>query len=43
MKPRGLGKDRDKLPNSALEWALLPIADAAEALAARCEELKLNC
>jgi hypothetical protein len=38
MKPRGLGKDRDKILNSALESALLPIA---EALAARREEPKL--
>jgi AcrR family transcriptional regulator len=41
MKPRGLGKERDEILNSALESALLPIANAAEALGARREEAKL--
>src|SRR5215472_2428840 len=41
MKPRGLGKERDDILNSALESALLPIANAAEALGARREDAKL--
>ena len=31
MKPHGLGKERDEVLNAALEAALQPIADAAEA------------
>ena len=34
MKPAGLGRERDELLNAALEAALRPIADAAEALGA---------
>jgi AcrR family transcriptional regulator len=41
MKPHGLGRDRDKVLNAALELALSPIADAALALGARGEEAKL--
>jgi AcrR family transcriptional regulator len=41
MKPHGLGKERDKVLNAALELALQPIADAAEALGAQREEAKL--
>jgi AcrR family transcriptional regulator len=41
MKPHGLGKERDEILNAALEAALRPIADAAEALGARREEAKL--
>ena len=41
MKPRGLGKDRDEMLNAALEAALRPIAEAAEALGARREEARL--
>src|SRR6267154_122764 len=40
MKPRGLGKERDEVLNSALELALHPIASAAEALGARHEEAR---
>src|SRR6195256_2217028 len=32
MKPKGLGKERDEVLNSALELALHPIADAAQAI-----------
>jgi AcrR family transcriptional regulator len=41
MKPHGLGKVRDEILNAALESALHPIADAAEALGARREQAKL--
>jgi AcrR family transcriptional regulator len=41
MKPHGLGKERDEILNAALESALHPIADAAQALGARSEEAKL--
>jgi AcrR family transcriptional regulator len=40
MKPQGLGKERDQALNAALEEALQPIADAAEALGMRREEAK---
>ena len=40
MKPRGLGKERNDLLNAALEAALQPIADAAEALGALREEAR---
>jgi AcrR family transcriptional regulator len=40
MKPHGLGKERDQALNAALEEALAPIADAAEALGARREAAK---
>jgi AcrR family transcriptional regulator len=41
MKPRGLGKEHDKVLNAALELALHPIADAAQALGAQPDEAKL--
>ncbi len=41
MKPAGLGRERDEILNAALESALNPIADAAEALGARREDAKL--
>src|ERR1700758_1239560 len=41
MKPHGLGKERDDALNAALESALRPLADAAEALGARRDEAKL--
>ena len=41
MKPRGLGKERDEMLNAALGAALLPIAEAAQALGARREEARL--
>jgi AcrR family transcriptional regulator len=41
MKPHGLGRERDEMLNAALEAALHPIADAAEALGARRDEAKL--
>ena len=41
MKPHGLGKPRDDVLNTALEQALRPIADAAEALGARRENARL--
>lgn len=41
MKPHGLGKERDEILNAALEAALRPIADAAQALGARRAEAKL--
>jgi AcrR family transcriptional regulator len=41
MKPHGLGKERDEVLNSALESALHPIAEAAQALGMRSEEAKL--
>jgi len=40
MKPQGLGKERDDMLNAALESALQPIADAAQALGARREEAR---
>jgi AcrR family transcriptional regulator len=40
MKPQGLGRERDGMLNAALESALQPIADAAQALGARPEEAK---
>jgi len=41
MKPHGLGRERDEMLNAALEAALHPIAEAAEALGAVREEAKL--
>src|SRR5215475_12090699 len=41
MKPRGLGKEHDRVLNAALEEALQPIADAAEAIGARREDARL--
>ncbi len=41
MKPQGLGKARDEMLNAALEAALNPISEAAQALGARREEAKL--
>jgi AcrR family transcriptional regulator len=41
MKPHGLGRERDEMLNAALEAALHPIAEAAEALGAGREEAKL--
>jgi AcrR family transcriptional regulator len=41
MRPHGLGHERDRILNSALELALMPIADAARALGARGEKAKL--
>jgi AcrR family transcriptional regulator len=41
MKPQGLGKDHNQVLNSALEIALRPIAEAAQALGARREEARL--
>jgi len=38
MKPHGLGKERADMLNAALESAMQPIADAAQALDARREE-----
>ena len=40
MKPHGLGKERDDMLNAALESAMQPIADAAQALDARREEAR---
>src|SRR5437667_12485219 len=40
MKPHGLGKKRDEILNAALESAMQPIADAAQALGARREEAR---
>jgi AcrR family transcriptional regulator len=40
MKPHGLGKERDDTLNGALESALRPIADAAQALGAQREEAR---
>jgi AcrR family transcriptional regulator len=40
MKPQGLGKARDDILNAALESALQPIADAAQALGARREDAR---
>jgi AcrR family transcriptional regulator len=41
MKPHGLGKERDEMLNGALEAALNPIAEAAQALGARREDARL--
>jgi AcrR family transcriptional regulator len=41
MRPQGLGKERDEVLNAALEQAMLPIADAAQALGARRDEARL--
>jgi AcrR family transcriptional regulator len=41
MKPHGLGKERDEALNAALELAMHPIADAAEAMGARREQTRL--
>jgi AcrR family transcriptional regulator len=38
MRPHGLGRERDEALNAGLAAALRPIADAAEALGATCEE-----
>jgi AcrR family transcriptional regulator len=40
MKPHGLGRDRDDALNAALESALEPIGDAAQALGAGREEAR---
>ncbi|MGH6742767.1 MAG: TetR/AcrR family transcriptional regulator [Bradyrhizobium sp.] len=40
MKPHGLGKERDDILNAALESALQPIADAAQALGAQRAEAR---
>jgi AcrR family transcriptional regulator len=40
MKPQGLGKERDEVLNSALEAALYPIGEAAQALGARLDEAR---
>lgn len=41
MKPHGLGRERDEALNTALEKALRPIAEAAEALGASQEEARV--
>src|SRR5258708_23067533 len=41
MQPHGLGQGRDDILNAALELALHPIVDAAQALGARREEARL--
>jgi AcrR family transcriptional regulator len=41
MKPHGLGKERDEVLNAALDAALKPIADAAEAMGARRDEARI--
>ena len=41
MKPRGLGKARDRLLNAALESAVHPIVEAAEALGTSRKQAKL--
>jgi AcrR family transcriptional regulator len=41
MRPHGLGHERDRVLNTALESALMPITDAARALGAHAEEAKL--
>src|SRR5882757_2478184 len=40
MKPHGLGKERDGILNAALEFALRPIAEGAQALGAHQEEAR---
>lgn len=41
MKPHGLGKERDEALNDALDAALKPIADAAEAMGAPRNEARI--
>jgi AcrR family transcriptional regulator len=41
MKPHGLGRERDEALNAALELAMQPIADAAQTLGARREQVRL--
>src|SRR6478736_4967801 len=41
MRPKGLGKERDEMLNAALEAALHPIAEAAEALGTRAGDARL--
>jgi hypothetical protein len=41
MKPKGLGRSRDTALNDALKSALMPIADAAQALGASREAANL--
>ena len=41
MKPRGLGRERDQALNAALQAALHPVAEAAQALRANREEARL--
>src|ERR1041384_6676841 len=41
MKPHGLGKERDRVLNAALDLALQPIADAAMALGARRDQARI--
>src|SRR5262245_4895044 len=41
MKPRGLGRERDQALNAALQAALHPVAQAAQALGAKREEARL--
>src|SRR5215467_8260372 len=41
MKPAGLGKERDEMLNAALEAALNPIAEAAQALGAGRDEARM--
>jgi len=41
MKPHGLGKERDEMLNAALEAALNPIAEAAQALGAGREDARM--
>jgi AcrR family transcriptional regulator len=41
MKPHGLGKERDDALNAALDAALKPIAEAAEAMGARRDEARI--
>jgi AcrR family transcriptional regulator len=41
MKPHGLGKDRDEVLNAALDAAMQPMAEAAEALGVRPEHARL--
>src|SRR6516164_7494449 len=40
MKPQGLGKERDRVLNSALKAALYPIAEAAQGLGVEHEEAR---
>jgi AcrR family transcriptional regulator len=41
MKPHGLGKERDEVLNTALELAMHPIAEAAQAFGASREQARL--
>src|SRR5499433_661087 len=41
MKPHGLGRERDEMLNAALEAALHPIAEAAQALGAGREDARM--